>query len=413
MEALVLQATDEKQTRENWALMIRICEECVKSKDKTRTAVAAVARRLDHRNANVVLYSLTLCNSLVQTRIGHVHVEVSSRVLVDAIVRLLSTSSVHAVVKARVSDLLLSWRENFAASTNLPYLFDAIDTLKSKGLISQFSGTNQSETSKTAAQRAKDQENEELQLALALSLSDASVSSNNNRPISSSVGAPVPICRARALYDFPGLEEGELRLAANDLIDVFDDSTYQEWWKGQVGNLVGIFPSNYVERIALSVAASSNGVLSSNPAANSSTSTTRRDVENVEQFVGILANANPRENLAENLKIQELHNAILMIRPKLLTELEERKAKQDELISLNERFTAACSTYHRLMDQSMAVQRAAYQSSYANIGNGYGQAALAPAKFQQQSYYVQQPQPQPYQQFPQQPLQQQQGYYQQ
>ncbi|KAJ3020252.1 UNVERIFIED_CONTAM: ESCRT-0 subunit protein hse1 [Siphonaria sp. JEL0065] len=206
-----------------------------------------------------------------------------------------------------------------------------------------------------------------------------------------------PICRVRALYDFPGLEEGELRLTVNDIINVHDDTTFKEWWKGECNGRVGIFPSNYVEKLE----ASGGSVVSVGGSAGSGTGDT--DEQKVERFVGLLANANPRESLSENARIQESYHSVLMLRPKLLSELETSRAKQDELVQLNERFTAACVTYQKLMDASLAAQRAAYQQqpqfAYGGAGGGY------PAPYRQQGppppQQFQQPYPpQQYQQPP-------------
>ncbi|KAJ3203876.1 ESCRT-0 subunit protein hse1 [Entophlyctis luteolus] len=429
MDALVQQATDPAQTRENWALYVRICEQCERSPENARDAVQAIARRLAHKNANAALFSLTLANCLVQNTAasssGTVLREISSKVLVDALAKQLTSSAVHRAVRARIAELLAQWEAVYSVDQRHrdmgQYLLDAISGLRRQGVQFPVPTAKPDGAAKTPAQRAAEQEKEELELALALSLSAQQQQEQDSRKIQRNIATFVappsaathkPICRARALYDFAGAEEGELRLAYGDIIDVHDDTTFQEWWKGEINGRVGIFPSNYVERIEEGVSAPSAA-----GTAPSTSATSPRDIQNIEKFVGLLANASPRDNLTENAKIQELHHSILMMRPKLLSELETRKAKQDELVTLNERFAAACATYHRLMDESMAAQRAAYQTGY---GSGYGQyppyqqqGFMQPP--QQQQYYA----PMPPQQYPQQQYSQyqqpapQQGYYQQ
>ncbi|ORY52680.1 hypothetical protein BCR33DRAFT_675530 [Rhizoclosmatium globosum] len=417
MEALVNQATDEKQTRENWALFIRICEQSSVSPEKARETVAAIAKRVAHKNANVSLFALTLANCLVQNCPLSVHREVSSRVLVDALVRQLMASSVHRAVRMRIAELIQTWAGIFKGRQELGYLVDTYNQLKQQGV--QFPSPNEKpETVKSASALAKEQEEEELQLALALSMSaqeqksnKSSARNNSEPPAPPTPSTRNPICRVRALYDFPGLEEGELRLTYNDIINVHDDTTFKEWWKGECNGRVGIFPSNYVGKVegggAPGTAAASGGVDGLS------------DEQKVERFVSSLANANPRESLSENAKIQELYHAVMMLRPKLLSELEVSRAKQDELVTLNDRFTAACATYQKLMDASLAAQRAAYQQQ-PQYNAGYGGGYAAP--YQQQGP----PPPQQYQQYAQAPPQQQyqqpppgqyapppQGYYQQ
>jgi signal transducing adaptor molecule len=71
--SVIAKATDENLTIENWELILDVCDK-VNSKPEDgyvqdhrallisspRDAVAAVTKRLAHRNANVQLYSLTV-----------------------------------------------------------------------------------------------------------------------------------------------------------------------------------------------------------------------------------------------------------------------------------------------------------------------------------------------------------------
>lgn len=60
------------------------------------------------------------------------------------------------------------------------------------------------------------------------------------------------------MYDFNASEEGELALKAGDIVQVHDCTTFPDWWMGTLkgsstsksNGLHGIFPSNYVEKIA-------------------------------------------------------------------------------------------------------------------------------------------------------------------
>lgn len=107
-------------------------------------------------------------------------------------------------------------------------------------------------------------EEEELQLALSLSLAQLdqrkeaqgralgseSLSSRKAEPHRRSFQtAAKPLFGVRALYDFQAREDGELPLYRGDLISVWDATTYQSWWKGENRGLIGIFPSNYVEKL--------------------------------------------------------------------------------------------------------------------------------------------------------------------
>lgn len=120
----------------------------------------------------------------------------------------------------------------------------------------------------------RQKEEEELQMALAISLKDraggsqqagkaiagpsASASSSSQAPAESSAPAPAPqpphttaatVSRVRALYDFVPSEAGELAFRKGDIIAVLE-SVYKDWWKGSLRGQTGIFPLNYVEKLA-------------------------------------------------------------------------------------------------------------------------------------------------------------------
>lgn len=57
------------------------------------------------------------------------------------------------------------------------------------------------------------------------------------------------VSRVRALFDFVPTEVGELAFKKGDVIAVLE-SVYKDWWKGSLRGQVGIFPLNYVEKLA-------------------------------------------------------------------------------------------------------------------------------------------------------------------
>ncbi|CRK88948.1 CLUMA_CG002612, isoform A [Clunio marinus] len=54
--------------------------------------------------------------------------------------------------------------------------------------------------------------------------------------------------RCKVIYSYKESKEDELTLAVGDLIEVFEE-VEDGWWKGKLGNKVGVFPSNFVELI--------------------------------------------------------------------------------------------------------------------------------------------------------------------
>ncbi|KAK4052196.1 hypothetical protein OIV83_002491 [Microbotryomycetes sp. JL201] len=72
----------------------------------------------------------------------------------------------------------------------------------------------------------------------------ATASGQGTRSRSNTVGKGIG--RAAALYDFAGVEPGDLPFRKGDVITILarDD---EEWWKGRLAMREGIFPRNYVE----------------------------------------------------------------------------------------------------------------------------------------------------------------------
>jgi signal transducing adaptor molecule len=113
----------------------------------------------------------------------------------------------------------------------------------------------------------RQKEEEELQMALTLSLQEeerkkAAASSPgaqagpSNQTESPAPAAPAPagttaatVSRVRALFDFAPSEPGELEFKKGDVIAVLE-SVYKDWWRGSLRGKTGIFPLNYVEKLA-------------------------------------------------------------------------------------------------------------------------------------------------------------------
>ncbi|OAJ42921.1 hypothetical protein, variant [Batrachochytrium dendrobatidis JEL423] len=252
MEKLIVEATSETNTADDWSKIIQICEQADQSDVTARETIQVLSKRILHRNVNVILFSLTVANSLVQNCGDSIKREISSRPFLDALVRQITTNkqSVHVTVQHRILELIQQWADVFRNEPSLDYMVHIYEQLKSEG--HQFPSLN---SKPVIAKRNpdKDREEEELQLALALSLSsiDDKSRAQNSQPKSGQKPKPVQVLfQVRALYDFHGTEEGELHLTRGDIVDVYDCTTFQDWWKGSLRGIVGIFPANYVEKVS-------------------------------------------------------------------------------------------------------------------------------------------------------------------
>jgi signal transducing adaptor molecule len=115
----------------------------------------------------------------------------------------------------------------------------------------------------------RQKEEEELQMALKLSIADkAATPQDSGKASGSGAGGsraqsqpntqsqPVApgttaatVSRVRALFDFQATDPDELTFRKGDVIAVLE-SVYKDWWKGVLRGKTGIFPLNYVEKLA-------------------------------------------------------------------------------------------------------------------------------------------------------------------
>ena len=176
----------------------------------------------------------------------------------------------------------------------------------------------------------RQKEEEELQMALALSIKDKPTAGQvaGKKPSpgpSASVGpsqqsAPIQpasqgttaatVSRVRALFDFVPSEAGELQFRKGDIIAVLE-SVYKDWWKGSLKGQTGIFPLNYVEKLA-------------DPTQDEMQREAQMEAEvfgeikNVEKLLTLLSTSSSELNVRENEEITELYHSTLAIRPKLI-----------------------------------------------------------------------------------------------
>jgi hypothetical protein len=57
--------------------------------------------------------------------------------------------------------------------------------------------------------------------------------------------APPPPERKMALYEYIAQQADELGFSAGDIITIISKE-HADWWKGQIGDRTGVFPSNFV-----------------------------------------------------------------------------------------------------------------------------------------------------------------------
>jgi signal transducing adaptor molecule len=145
----------------------------LRNQSKARDAVVSLTKRLAHKNVNVILYSLTVANALVQNCSITLKQEIASRSFLQQLVKLVNTPKTHITVKNRILDLIQNWAESFRGERSLDYMAEVYRELRNEGIhvVTKIAGhTFPSQLppspTKAAFMSAKEKEEEELQLAV-------------------------------------------------------------------------------------------------------------------------------------------------------------------------------------------------------------------------------------------------------
>ncbi|KAI0104447.1 hypothetical protein F4814DRAFT_430799 [Daldinia grandis] len=386
-DEVIAKATDENLTAEDWGAIIEVCDKVASDPNGPNQAVQSLIKRLAHRNANVQLYTLELANALSQNCGKNMHRELASRAFTDALLKLANDRNTHQQVKVKILERMKEWSDMFSKDADLGIMYDAYYRLKQSNPTLQPPSAPQ-KTGLTDLDRQK--EEEELQIALKLSLQEEerkkgtqptfSVAGPSSSTGPSAASAPVEsvpshptgttaatVSRVRALYDFAPSEPGELEFKKGDIIAVLE-SVYKDWWRGSLKGRTGIFPLNYVEKLA-------------DPTPDELHREAQMEAEvfaeikNVEKLLTLLStsNASPREE--DNEEISKLYHQTLAIRPKLIKLIEKYSQKKEDFTQLNEKFIKARRDYESLLESSMSHPPQPNYHQYAPrppIAHGYG-----------------------------------------
>ncbi|KAH9876666.1 ESCRT-0 subunit protein hse1 [Plenodomus biglobosus] len=402
---VVGKATDENLTSENWEYILDVCDKVGSSDTGAKDAVAAMIKRLAHRNANVQLYTLELANALSQNCGIQMHKELASRSFTDALLRLANDRNTHQQVKTKILERMAEWSDMFARDPDLGIMSGAYMKLKSQNPnLRPPSKPQKTQISETDRQK----EEEELQMALAMSIREskgaAPTAAKANAPqeagqASSSQPAqavqPQPsgttaatVSRVRALFDFQPSEPGELQFRKGDIIAVLE-SVYKDWWKGSLRGQTGIFPLNYVEKLQ-------------DPTKEELEKEAHMEadvfaqIRNVEKLLALLSTSSQAGggDVRDNEEITELYHSTLAIRPKLIELIGKYSQKKDDFTQLNEKFIKARRDYESMLEASMSQPpqpayggRPAYGTYNAPPASNYaGYPSASPAPQQDARY---------------------------
>lgn len=301
-----------------------MCDKVNSSDSGGKDAVAAMIKRLAHRNANVQLYTLELANSLSQNCGIKIYRELSSKSFTDALLRIAADRTTHQQVKSKILECMEEWTKMFSSNPELGIMGSAYARLKSQNPNLQ---PPQAPRKAQITDYDRQKEEEELQMALKLSIQDKgktptmpiqqpSQPQQSSGPVEvQSTALPsgttaATVSRVRALFDFVPSEVGELQFRKGDVIAVIE-SVYKDWWKGSLRGQTGIFPLNYVEKLQ-------------DPTPEDLQREAAMEAEvfgqikNVERLLALLSTNTVDVGSRENEEITELYHATVAIRPKLI-----------------------------------------------------------------------------------------------
>ncbi|KAJ1906021.1 ESCRT-0 subunit protein hse1 [Coemansia sp. IMI 209127] len=423
-------------TSENWELIMEVCDRVGNDNERATRCFEVINERLLHRNPNVVLYTLTLVQSLIENCGQNVKQEVASRAFTTTLTRVLNDKTVHEKAKSRILGYIQQWAFDFRQDPTLSLMEETYTKLRAQRF--KFPSPQKPEKLPKAREIDKQKEEEDLQLALALSLSSVNNGQSAGRPnyqspaeIRSEItrkqtiaaaaaaagpgggtarrttrvggggsaleasGGPKRKVQVKALFDFTPTEDGELGFYKGDVIDVLDQK-YRDWWKGELRGKSGIFPANFVQPLGDLRAEISKDI----------------DVEvqvfseaqSIETLLRMLGSIDPlKDDVSDNEEVQRLYSSTLALRPKIIKLIEKYNKKKDELVSLDSQLSKSMQLYYELM-QRRVNQPPNYQGSYQQQQQQRpGQQPLQPT--QMQPPVQQQPMRHPQAQQQQQPMQ--------
>ncbi|GAA5990282.1 hypothetical protein JCM11641_006385 [Rhodosporidiobolus odoratus] len=410
-DEVITKATDEKQTEINWEIALTVWDKVNEDGEQgARNCVTALQKRLNHRSANVQLFSLTLAGALVNNCGAALHREVSGKVFTQTLVRLINDRTTHETVKNSALSTIETWVKDHPSDPNFDLLLDTYESLKRQGQVFPSTAPPRQATPQGPSHEQLRREEEELQRALEESakLADpmrgykrssppadyrknlphephsAQSHGPNGRddgfipPSSSSAipdPTPKPPSRVRALYDFVGQTADELQMKRGEEVRVLEEIS-EDWMRGESERTGrrGIFPTNYVETLPdLPQAA---GGHSHNPSRSQSfahqpaqqqqqqqqqqlqppQSEEEAEAEvfaqaaAIDRLLNLMGQVRARgEDFADNEEVTDLYNTSMRLRPRVVQLIRKYEQKQADLQGLSDNLTRAKAAYEQTM----------------------------------------------------------------
>eukprot|EP00126_Sphaerothecum_destruens_P015854 Sdes_comp9922_c0_seq1m1464 len=124
-ERILEKATSELLVEPDWASNLELCD-MIRGEDATaKDAIKSVRRRLQHRNPNVVLLTLTALETIVKNCGVEVHREISSKSFMDEWKEFCSPRMRNPEkVVTKMKELIQTWARAFHGHHDFQYITD-------------------------------------------------------------------------------------------------------------------------------------------------------------------------------------------------------------------------------------------------------------------------------------------------
>jgi len=410
-DQMVEKVTDEKNTGEDWGMIMSVCDRVGATQTGPKECLKAIMKRLNHQDPHVVMQAITLLDACVNNCGKYFLLEVASREFENDFKKLLSKS--HPKIVEKLKSMLKRWAEGeFSKDSQYSLIPSLYNNLKKEGM--DFSGGDsqpkKKELPKDPLLVSSQQEEDDLAKAIQLSLQETkggaggsarggSSTSNVLYPVDSlysgaqaaldnataggATAAPArkeEEKRARALYDFEAAEDNELTFKAGEVVLILDDGD-PNWWKGSNHRGEGLFPSNFVtmdlegsqERKRSVVFNEEVEVKEVEQVTFPAQETI--DQAKIDQLLAMLHDADPTTGEADPPDLPRLEEQVGSMGPLIDAELERVDRRHAQLTRLSHELVDALSLYHTLMREmpgmpTMGPGMSPYPGMYPGYGAG-------------------------------------------
>lgn len=404
----VEKATSERNTSEDWALILDICDRVGAVPGGPKDCLQCIMRRMNHTIPQVALQALTLLDACVKNCGKIFHLEVCSREFESECKKLLSKG--HPRVVEKMKGLLKKWaQEDFSKDPQLSLIPSLYSKLKGDGVdfgsegtqsplathISQSDSQPSEQLVSRASTKQQQQEEQDLARAIELSLRDSPPKSSGGggggggvglyprapSPVSAALapegnssalveGAPREPRKVRALYDFEAAEDNEITFKAGELLLVLDDSD-PNWWKGSNHRGEGLFPANFVTADLEEGRPPEPEVQPEPEAPVTEPEPLRVDPAQIDETLQRLHDANPRSGQPDPPELLALEERCAGMGPLIEQELERIDRRHASLTAASRQLNDALTLYHSLMRApAPPPPQAAPPMPYGPVGEG-------------------------------------------